>query len=606
MGHRVIGVDVEGGMLRAAVVETRLRRFEIRSVVEVPIEARVDEPRWATPRLSDRVEASEDEATVTLHAEEAGGQASRPASDYRIPDLLERALGEPLAPTDSVAVVYPGVQAFVRRLSFPFKDASRIAATLPYQMLGQVPVQPDEVHCAFERTGTEAGKTDVVAVAVPKAAFREWLAEVRSHGVEPAHVGVDGVCLAALLPYVPPRDDGAPVMLIRTGEDQVELVVARGTRVEMVRVVALGEPVIASPRPPRLPTPHIVSPHRSDSDAPYREEAEVSPALMREVLVTAAGASEAGLSVGAVLVTGRSAHALVKPFQEVLGVPCEVLDPANLALPGGEGCPGLAPEAARVVALALGAASASGPGSLNLLTGEFQKEGAYGLFRERFRLFAVALVVFAVLGAARFAGRVMGLHAEREAVLAEVRVLSAQVLGEAQDDHAAVLKTLRAASEEDIQVFPRWTAVDVLGRLIGAVRAMGASVSGGGEEQEGSEEEASEGVPRKPRGGGRLGPEETAAVEIETVRIEPRAMSVRGEADTIETLDGLVEKLKADPCFHEVTTESTERIQFRRHQGWQRFSLRMEVDCGQTRKEAASPGAAASGAQASKAEGGRR
>lgn len=566
MGHRVIGVEIEGGVLKAAVVETRLRRFELKTVVSVPMDSDPDDP--ARPSR-DRTPAEEGDESPTVVA--AAPDPAVPGR-ARVAQRLRVALGEPLQPTDSVAFAFPGVHAFVRRLAFPFKDERRIAATLPFQMIGQIPVQPDEIHCAFERLGTEAGRTEVLAVAVPKGAFREWLSGVWSSGVEPAHVGVDGVCLASLLPYLGPRDDGAPVMLVRTGDGQAEFVVARGNRIEMVRVVALGEPVL--------------------------QDGEVSPALMREVLVTAAGASEAGVSVGSVLVTGADCEALRGPLGEVLGVPCEVLDPARLGLPGGDECPGLHPATVRVVALALGAASGGGPGSLNLLTGEFQREGAYSLFRERFRLFAAALVVFAVLGAGRFAGRVLGLRAEHQAALAEIRSLSAQVLGEEREDHAAVLKTLKSASEEDVQVFPRWTAVDTLGHLVSAVIAMGpSSAGGGGEAEEGA---GTEGKARKAaaRAGGPIGPEDTAAVEVETIRIEPRSLSVRGEADTIETLDGLVERLKSDPCFHDVTTESTERIQFRRHQGWQRFSLRMDVDCGEGRKVVETAGGAGPGREA--------
>ncbi len=250
MGHRVIGVEIEGGVLRAAVVETRLRRFELKTVVSVPIESNPDEPAW----LSRDGAAADggDEATTIIPA--VPGLA-RPGMT-RIADLLRVALGEPLGPTDSLAFSFPGVHAFVRRLAFPFKDGSRIAATLPFQMIGQIPVQPDEIHCAFERLGTEGGRTEVLAVAVPKDAFREWLSGIRSGGVEPAYAGVDGVCLASLLPYLGLPHDGAPVMLVCTGEEQAEFVVARGNRVEMVRVVALGEPVLGVPRAPGAHSPH--------------------------------------------------------------------------------------------------------------------------------------------------------------------------------------------------------------------------------------------------------------------------------------------------------------------------------------------------------------
>ena len=69
------------------------------------------------------------------------------------------------------------------------------------------------------------------------------------------------------------------------------------------------------------------------------------------------------------------------------------------------------------------------------------------------------------------------------------------------------------------------------------------------------------------------------ALELENVRIEMRQATLRGEAETIETLDQFVSKLDADPCISDIVSESTERIQFQRHQGWQRFTLRMTVDC---------------------------
>lgn len=513
MASRVIGVEIEKDLLRAAVVETRLRRFEFVRVFEA--------------RLSEGREGEEaDDANIGTSMEE----------------VLTRGLGEPLGPGDSLAVLFPGSSVFFRRLSFPFKDENRIAAALPFQMMGQLPALPGDFQCAFERVSRESGETGILAVAVLKESLRAFLQELRTSGLDPTHVSVGGVCLGSFLPYLELGEEVA--LIVWAGGDRLEMLVARGLRPEIARVVELGEPVT--------------------------QRGEVSSAAMREVLVTAAGASEAGLSVGSVVVTGESCEALRGPLEEVLGVPCRILDPKNLGLPGAASCEGLGPKAARAVALALGVVAGRGPGTLNLLTGEFARRGTFGLLREKFALLVGVFVLFLALGTARFVGRAMGLHAERAAVMAEVEMLSKQLLGTERTDVAGILKTMKSANLEEIQVFPKWTAVDTLGRLIKAVMDMGASSTAVGESSQ-----AQRG------GGGVLGPEDTLAVEIESVRIEPRVVSVRGEADTIETLDGFVQRLKSEPCFREVTTESTERIQFRRHQGWQRFSLHMEVDCSE-------------------------
>jgi len=562
MGHRVIGIELEGGTLRAAVVETRLRRFELTAVIEMPLHEQPADPSWAREQPQEEVQEPA-------------------AAPVRVREALERSLAEPFTPADSFAVAFPGTEAFVRRLSFPFKDQNRIAATLPFQLIGQIPVQPQDIHCAFERVAVEAGQTEVLAVAVPKERFRAFLDEARGMGVEPSHVSVDGVCLAAWLPFLPNPPD-APVLLIHVRRDRADMLVARGPRVELVRCVALGEPVVQD----------------AAENAPAEAgRKEVSAAFLREVLVTSAGASEAGIVIGSVLVSGEQADALAAPLNDVLKLPCEVLDPSRLPLPTGAVCSRLNPATARVVALALAAASGTGPGRLNLLTGEFQKEGAYSLLREKARFFLAVSLLFVLLGAARFAGRVAGLHAERAMVVEELKALTTEVLGAAKEDPAAAIKAMKATLEEDVSIFPKWTAVDTLGRLLSAVKAMGPSSSAAAEAAPPDE------APPEPRAekpaatasARPLTPTDTAAVEVENIRIEPKLLSVRGEADTIETLDGLVARLKTDPCFREVTTESTERIQFRRHQGWQRFSLRVEVDCGGTAQKPRATAPAANG-----------
>lgn len=506
MAHRVIGIEEGDGVVRVAVVETWLRRFELRGVYEHRIGANND--------LGD-------------------GERLSPL----LKEAVVRVIPTPTA-TDTFVVAFPGDRAFFRTLSFPFRGKSQIEAALPMQMMGMVPVQPDGIHCAFEKVESKLqGATEVLAVAVPVAEFAAFLERFRAEGFDPAHVTLHGVCLFSLVPYLNVEDRVR--MILWADGRHADIAVADGLRPLLTRSVLLSEKAI--------------------------DHGEITPGLMREVMLTAAAVSESGKGIEEVFVSGPEAERMVGPISESLGAPVKVLDPSRLSIPGAENCRGLGPEMTRVVAIALAGASGGGPGTLNLRTQAFALEESHGLFREHARFFVVMFALLAVLGVGRAVTRYIGLNSEREAMLSEVRTFTKNVLGKEKDDPDGVLKTMKATIEEDFRVFPKWTATQTLNTIITAMMEMGAHArpTTDGQLQQ-------TGVP---------GPNEAYAVELESVRIDVKNASIRGEADSIETLDRLVARLKAEPCFHDVVTESTERIQFERHQGWQRFSLRFAVDC---------------------------
>jgi Tfp pilus assembly PilM family ATPase len=556
MGHRVLGIAVGNEAVRVAVIETRLRRFELKLAVEAPRRPAAVAPTW---------DGDEESPDVP---------AAAPQAPERTWDLVLRAVMPPPAPTDTVALAYPGDRAFVRRMSLPFKKASQVEAALPFQMIGLVPVAPDEIHCAYEKLPVVGSQgTDVLAVAVPVAEFRQFLDGARADGLEPAHVGVEGPCLQSLLPFTASTaaDGSAEVqMLVWAEDDEVEIVVARGQQSILTRAVRLGEPVT--------------------------QGGDVATSFLREVVLSVASAAEGGASVVRALVAGPDAFVVAGPLGEALGLPCDVLDPARLPIPGAATCPGLSPSMVKALALALGTASGGGPGSLNLRSGAFATEGNRSIIRERATYFTIALAVFLVLGAARGVARYVGLKAERDAGIAELKVFSKEVLGAEKDNFDTVLKTLKSVSEEDVKVFPRWTAVGTLHRIAKVMMDVGhakgvSPVPVAGDDIAGT-------PPPAPADG-------AWALELENVRIEARQATVRGEAETIETLDQFVAKLNADSCISDVVSESTERIQFQRHQGWQRFTLRMAVDCNPKEvapKKAKEAGAGATGKDTDKEE----
>jgi general secretion pathway protein L len=483
MGHRVIGVDIGTKKVRVVVINVRLRKTEVTALYECDRES---------------------------------------LADAR--NAIDRALGEPPTVGDMVSITYPATTTFIKKWSFPFKDTKRIQAALPFQFVGVVPLQPAEIHCAFERSSGGAGGSTVVAVAVQKNDFGAFLAEMSEAGIEPSHVGVDALTLSALLPLIEAR----PVMLAFVSGERADFVVASEEGVELARSTVVTDEAV--------------------------KDGEVSEAFLREALFTISSASASGWNIEKIYVAGENSEAVAKSLGEATGTDAVVLDLSSLPVAGLQDNPNAKPEFAKALSLALASASGGGLGSINLLCGEFQKEGKQSIVREHGRFFAVVAVLFALLATLRIVSGFVGVSAERAGVAEQAKALSKSLLGEEIADASALVKRMKGVIEEDYNVFPTWTAYTLLQRLF---MTMGSMKKSDGESDEGKGE----------------------PMEVESIRIDGKTMTLRGEAESIEILDAFIGKLKDDPCFHNVTTESTERIQFQRHQGWQRFSLKADLDC---------------------------
>lgn len=543
MGHRVIALTRAGRTIRAAVVETRLRKFELKSVhaFELMPAGGPDVPP-----------EGEDTAPTTLETVATG---------------LNRVLVPGLSTSDSVVVSFPGESSFVRRLTFPFRDRAKIAEVLPIELAGTLPTGLDvELHITFEKAGEDAG--DVVAVGVRTDTLARFVDSWKAEGIDPQHIGVEGLELASLVPFV--EDDGEHDrnrMFVWIDGSSVEFLVCRGRDVVLSRALSLPSPVLSG--------------------------GEVGVPFMREVLLSMAAASEAGAALDIVHVAGGGAAVVAAALSEALSLQCVEFDPAASSFPGAQGCQGLDSSMTRVLALATGVAASSGPASLNLRVGQFGAQGAAGLLREKARFFAASLVLFALLGIGWTAVRYAGLVNDRKAIEAELVQYASNILEQDVSDLDSALATVRAGAREEIGLFPTWTGVGTLEKIFKAVvQAGGAGGGGGGESGVEIDPAGVQIEPAAVQGdeagvsaltdSGELMDEEVDlgwAMELENIRVEPRQVSFKGEAESIEKVEELINRLKADPCFSDIVNESTDRIQFQRHQGWLRFSIRMTVDC---------------------------
>lgn len=106
-------------------------------------------------------------------------------------------------PRDFAVASVAGDRLSTRRVSFPFRDARKIRAAVPFEVEAQVPFDLDDYFVDFEVVAEREGGTDVVAALVPKTEVALLLGSLREARLEPRIVEAEGLALANLAAFFP-------------------------------------------------------------------------------------------------------------------------------------------------------------------------------------------------------------------------------------------------------------------------------------------------------------------------------------------------------------------------------------------------------------------
>jgi type II secretion system protein L len=149
---RIIGLDVGEHEVRVAVGERRLGTLRLVSVERLPL--------------------SSDAALARL----AG----------RRPDVVLSAL--------------PAAAVTHRFLTMPFRDRRRLARTVPFELRGQLPVEPATATVAFEVVGAADGGATVLAAVARRPDLDAHVARLSAAGLPPARIDLAPLPVWNLLP----------------------------------------------------------------------------------------------------------------------------------------------------------------------------------------------------------------------------------------------------------------------------------------------------------------------------------------------------------------------------------------------------------------------
>jgi len=149
-----------------------------------------------------------------------------------------------------IVTALPCQDVFVRTLSFPFRDASKLAQVVPFEMENLIPMPLEDVTVGSvllparesQEGVAKATGSDVLVTAAPKAKLAEHLRFMASADLTPSAITIDGMALFSVSQFL--KEEGAQVpgdmAIIDVGASKTTLCLVHDGRPVLLRTVLWG------------------------------------------------------------------------------------------------------------------------------------------------------------------------------------------------------------------------------------------------------------------------------------------------------------------------------------------------------------------------------
>jgi general secretion pathway protein L len=153
--------------------------------------------------------------------------------------------------TDRLVTAIPCQDLFVRTLSFPFKDSTKLAQVVPFEVENLVPMPLEDLAIGSlilppgltsEGAPRESRSSEVLVTAAPRDKVSEHLRFLAQADVEPSAINVDAMALFSVTQYL--RGEGARVpqdlAIIDVGASKTTLCLVHEGRPVVLRTILWG------------------------------------------------------------------------------------------------------------------------------------------------------------------------------------------------------------------------------------------------------------------------------------------------------------------------------------------------------------------------------
>ncbi|MCA9666748.1 MAG: pilus assembly protein PilM [Myxococcales bacterium] len=555
---RIIGIDLGARSAKVAVLRAGFRSAGVESVQTFEV---LPGAGSAIERSLDAVFPKDGAAAMVAKGE--GGAATTGAS------ALGAGFGAVDA-TDAVGIGVPGDRVVLRLFDIPFSDPKKLAPVVANELADDMPWEVEDV--VFDHAGLAPPLNKVMAAAVRSDEVGRLLERLRACGVDPRHVQVAPLSYGELVRRAGEAmaPAGETVAVVDIGHARTNVCFVRDGRALMGRTISRGGHQLtvalrsalqlSYEDAERLKEQHgVVSSHPEQlSPEQQRIAAILGQALMplaREVRQTIAvlaaklegprtgeGERRAAQPSRVLLCGGTS---LLRGIDSVLANELNIAT-GRLSLGAMEETAeaGLSQEGELVGALALGIAFEGGRrGALELRQGEHAFKVDRSVFRDKLWTLAASAVAILICAALSAFASMSSLEKEEARLKKQLRAESRMIFGKSMRTATSVLKALKRMNKAGGGggfTIPPNTAVDVLDML-------------------------SRDIPK----------EEGVTIDVTRLDIKSGKTYLKGTADSQTSVGKMVNALKANPCFKDVSTGKISTVS----DGKKQFTVNLATKC---------------------------
>jgi general secretion pathway protein L len=153
--------------------------------------------------------------------------------------------------TDRLVTAIPCHDLFIRTLSFPFKDSTKLAQVVPFEVENLVPMPLEDLAIGSlilppgqtsDGLSRESKGSDVLVTAAPKDKVAEHLQFLAQADVEPSAINVDAMALFSVTQYLRGENAGVPqdLAVIDVGASKTTLCLIHEGRPVVLRTILWG------------------------------------------------------------------------------------------------------------------------------------------------------------------------------------------------------------------------------------------------------------------------------------------------------------------------------------------------------------------------------